>query len=280
MYTFDEWNKGFVTLNGTYYCAKKTDDKILKANFSDFNIKDQNEIKKAQKKYFDEEVFNNLNYLIDKFIERYERSEFKIDLLNNETKQVYDILFSEVPKSELITLVHWNVSFSYEKLQNFRELFKRYKLNGYEMDYSFQNSTLSPYFCDSMSPEAEFESLYSYFKFLEKSILDALCVFNPANWNKKCYLFFKFLNENYELKNGKPKYVLFYHFLYEIAQKNSHNLIFNFKHVNYIRFVTENFYPDFNKPSSPKMNKSSYYAKNSKPLLDLFIDFNSSYSEE
>ncbi len=274
MNTFNDWHKGKVTLDCTNYCKENKDDNIIIVAYSDFNEDDQQRIKNTQKEYFHQIVHDETNRLIDTFITRYNRSEFKIDLLNNEVKQLYNILFLEVPSVLYISLEHWDISISNERLERFKELYKRHKINGYEVDYSSQNSLFSPYNCKSQSPEVQFETYYEYYNFLNGVIIDAECVYNPSDWNEKCFKFFKLLEEEYQLKNGKPKYILFFHFLHEMTQKESSGIEFNFKQKNYIRFITDNYFDTFDKPNPPKMNKSSYYERNSKPLREMFKAYN------
>jgi hypothetical protein len=261
MYTFQDWNEGKVTLDCTYYFKEHRDDNIVIVKYSDFNEENQILIKEAQKEYFNQLVHDETNRLIDAFISRYNHSEFQIDLLNNEVKQLFDILYSEIPCDKFIELKHWGTIFEYEELAEIRRLFTRHKVDGYKLDYSHQNSPLSKNFDISLSHEFRMESLYNYYKFLEGIIEDAPNVFNSYHWNKNCFKLFKFLNVHVTAKTKKSKYALIYHFLkaYSGYAKIKGFYLFDFSHAEYIEFITENYYRGFSKPIAPKMNKPDYF---------------------
>lgn len=276
MNSFNEWNEGIVTLNCTYY-SKNINEKIELVTLSGFNSQDQLRIKDAQKEYFNQSVQDEANRLIDSFILRYNRSEFKIDLLNQEVQQLFDIIFTDLPSAHIIELNQWGILLNFEILEQFRYLFKRYKINGYELDYSHQNSPLSKYYNTSLSPEVLFEAIYTYYRFLEGIVKDASCVFNPTKWNRKGFELFKFLDENYSLKSGKPKYTILFHFLAGMTQKKGENIEFNFKKNGYIKFISENHFEEYDKPNPPKMNKTKYYDKNIVDMAELYKNFSAMY---
>ena len=132
MYNFDDWNNGSVTLRCTYYCKENKDDSIVLVDYSDFNEEDQIRIRAAQKEYFHQLVHDETNRLIDAFIVHYNRSQFQVELLNKEVKQLYDILFVKIPSAFYIELEHWNIVLKSDDLFHFRELHRKVKVNGNE----------------------------------------------------------------------------------------------------------------------------------------------------
>jgi hypothetical protein len=270
MYIFDDWNQGIVTLNCTYY-SKHKDETIKLVSYSDFSLEDQNRIKDAQKEYFLQLVHDETNRLIDAFIVDYNRSEFKVELLNKEVQQLFDILFAKIPRAVYLKLEHWDTFIKRDELLQFRKFHSLIKVNGKEHDCSSQNSPFSPFFSNSNNYEVRFESFYRYFKFLEKVVVDSDSFYNPYHWNENCFKLFKFLNDYVKAKTKKSKYGLIYHFLkvYSGYKESKGMYFFNFAHLEYIDFITENYDKDFSYPTAPKMNKPDNFNEVLPTLIEL-----------
>ena len=230
-----------------------------------------NAIKDAQKEYFLQLVHDETNRLIDAFIVDYNRSEFKVELLNKEVQQLFDILFAKIPRAVYLKLEHWDTFIKRDELLQFRKFHSLIKVNGKEHDYSNQNSPFSPFFSNSNNYEVRFESFYRYFKFLEKVVVDADSFCNPFHWNENCFRLFKFLDKNVTSKSKKSKYGLIYHFLkaYSGFAKMKGIYRFDFSHAEYIKFITENYYQGFSKPTAPKMNKPDNFDEVLPKLIEL-----------
>jgi hypothetical protein len=271
MYTFKDWNEGKVTLDCTYYFKENKDEKIVTVNYSDFNEEDQILIKDAQKEYFHQLVHDETNRLIDAFIVDYNRSEFKVELLNKEVQQLFDILFAKIPRAVYLKLGHWDTFIKSDELLQFRKFHRLIKVKGKEHDYSKQNSPFSPFFSISNNHEVRYESFYRYFKFLEKVVVDADSFYNPFHWNENCFRLFKFLDNNVTSKTKKSKYGLIYHFLkaYSGYAKMKGIYLFEFSHAEYIEFITENCYKGFSQPTAPKMNKPDNFDEVLPKLIEL-----------
>ncbi|MEN9998089.1 MAG: hypothetical protein RI922_1079 [Bacteroidota bacterium] len=270
MRTFNEWNEGIVTLNCTYY-SKNINEQIEIVTLTDFDSQDQLRIKEAQKEYFHQIVHDETNRLIDAFIVDYNRSEFKVELLNKEVKQLFDILFAKIPRAIYLELKHWDTLIKSDELLQFRKFHRLIKIRGKEYDYSKQNSPFSPFFTIMNNHEVRYESFYRYYKFLEKVVVDADTFYNPFHWNENCFRLFKFLDNHVTSKTKKSKYGLIYHFLkaYSGYTKIKGIYFFDFSHSEYIEYITENYYKGFSKPTAPKMNKPDNFDEVLPKLIEL-----------
>jgi hypothetical protein len=168
-YKYSNWLNGEVVLDcsSRYFNERDIKSPVI-VNLKDFSQADAEKIKKLQELIFNESVKELLEKLKNNFIQQYSDSEMREDLINGEINQCEDIMFGEIPDSELLYFEFWNVPFENQYLQELRLFLKDNIKRGVRYNYCQVHSPNSPYsFKGKYIPQVSAHALWNYYKWLK-----------------------------------------------------------------------------------------------------------------
>ena len=174
-YKFDSWFKGNVTLIYSEVSFKEKDDngKTVKPVFvtwDNFAKSEVIKIKEKQKEIFDENVNLYLTKFQTEFEKRYKKSLMAAEFLEMEKNECFNILYSEIPNSEIIITSNWKIPFNFNDLLEIQEYANKSILRGIENCLDFIHSPNNKYqIKDKIPSQVYAQTLYEYYNWLNSS---------------------------------------------------------------------------------------------------------------
>jgi hypothetical protein len=167
-YKYDDWLNGKVIINGAIIFNEKN-EKVVMVDYDNFEVEDQQEIRKRQKEYFEIEVNNLLLNHTKQFESRYSNSELKDTLINEEIQQCYDIIFGEIPNSNYVHLKFWTPIFIDTDLHEIQQYIDNVIKKGIVDNYEYIQSPNSPFLIKNKPDNRIYASfIWRYYLFLNK----------------------------------------------------------------------------------------------------------------
>ena len=144
-YKFESWYNGDVTLlySEVFYKDNENDDKNNEPVFvtwDNFAKSEVIKIKEKQKEIFDENVNLYLTKFLTEFEKRYKKSLMAAEFLEMEKNECFNILYSEIPNSEIIITSNWKIPFNFNDLLEIQEYANKSILRGIENCLDFIHS--------------------------------------------------------------------------------------------------------------------------------------------
>ena len=174
-YKFDSWFKGNVTLIYSEVSFKEKDDngKTVKPVFvtwDNFAESEVIKIKEKQREVFDENVNLYLTKFQTEFQKRYKKSLMAAEFLEMEKNECFNILYSEIPNSEIIITSNWKIPFNFNDLLEIQEYANKSILRGIENCLDFIHSPNNKYqIKDKIPSQVYAQTLYEYYNWLNSS---------------------------------------------------------------------------------------------------------------
>lgn len=172
-YKFESWYNGDVTLlySEVFYKNNENDDKNNEPVFvtwDNFAKSEVIKIKEKQKEIFNENVNLYLTKFQTEFEKRYKKSLMSAEFLEMEKIECFNILYSEIPNSEIIITRNWKIPFNINDLLEIQEYANKSILRGIEICLDFIHSPNNKYqIKDKIPSQVYAQSLYEYYKWLE-----------------------------------------------------------------------------------------------------------------
>ena len=289
-YTFEDWNSGKFTIEGTYHMpVNNVNPEII--YWHQIEEGEKQKIHNEQESIFLEFCEREYKLILNEFNQHYEKSDFKEMLVSKEIHKLKEILFNETNFSFPLEDYKWGKidPLSYDNeivIRHIRKYFSKCYIDGHTENYNFVNSPNSPNCIDfdkfDFTPEVQGEVLYRFYKYLIE-LTDEKIIFDKQYWNLKTYQLFLHLSEKFVHKKIITKYTVIFHFLNDLFKVKANGYFFLMSYQNYIEFIQKNINPAFksNEGKAPKMNKPFNYDEEYKEnLTRLEEDFKASYIRE
>lgn len=174
-YKFESWYNGDVTLlySEVFYKKNENDDKSNEPVFvtwDDFAESEVIKIKEKQSEVFDENVNLYLTKFQTEFQKRYDKSMMAAEFLEMEKNECFNILFSEIPNSEIIITSNWKIPFNFNDLLEIQEYANKSILRGINNCLDFIHSPNNKYqIKDKIPSQVYAQTLYEYYNWLNSS---------------------------------------------------------------------------------------------------------------
>jgi len=174
-YKFESWYNGDVTLlySEVFYKKNENDDKSNEpvfVNWDDFAESEVIKIKEKQSEVFDENVNLYLTKFQTEFQKRYDKSMMAAEFLEMEKNECFNILFSEIPNSEIIITSNWKIPFNFNDLLEIQEYANKSILRGINNCLDFIHSPNNKYqIKDKIPSQVYAQTLYEYYNWLNSS---------------------------------------------------------------------------------------------------------------
>jgi hypothetical protein len=143
-YTYDNWLNGDVTLVDATRVFDKGDEPKM-ADWIDFSESDKQKIKEKQSEIFIDKVNTILSEHCSQFMKRFNASEMKNELFNNEIQQCENIMFGQIPNVKVVHLKHWGIGLDHQYLTDIQLYIARTILKGIDDGLSFIHSPNTKY---------------------------------------------------------------------------------------------------------------------------------------
>jgi hypothetical protein len=171
-YKFESWYNGDVTLlySEVFYKENENDDKNNEPVFvtwDNFAKSEVVKIKEKQKEIFDENVNLYLTKFQTEFEKRFKKSLMAAEFLEMEKNECFNILYTEIPNSEIIITSNWKIPFNFNDLLEIQEYANKTILRGIENCLDFIHSPNNKYqIKDKIPPQVYAQTLYEYYNWL------------------------------------------------------------------------------------------------------------------
>lgn len=271
-FKFDSWLNGDVTLIYSEVSYKENDKPIF-VTWDDFDEADVIKIKQAQKSIFDDIVKQKLEILKSTFAERFNKSSMALELLETEKQECFNILFSSIPKTQIVFSKNWQISFEYNDVLEIQSYGKRTVLGGIDDGLDFIHSSNNRYQIRNKIPsQAYAQVLFSYYQWLEEEFSDfdeskknlttsknmkIVELENPYPGIFRDGVAYKIFIELKEMTVNPDTQLANYSFIFH-KMKNKNLIMRDTKHITFIKLLNDSFQADISVTKFPfKHQKTS-----------------------
>jgi hypothetical protein len=289
-YTYDNWWNGDVTLVYATRVFDKGDEPRL-ADWIDFSESDVEKIKEKQLGLYTDKVNTLLKAHSEQFLKRYNASEMKSELFNDEYQECNNIMFGVIPNIKVVHLKHWDIGLDNQYITDIQQYIQRTIKKGIDDGLGFIHSPNSKYE-DRTKPDSRIYArfIWQYLKWLESlvekeskseiptnPIDESKHISEPKNKYpsifKNGYAYQMFLELKAQTAINKDTELANYAFIYH-QMKRVGFILPDVKHKTFMKFLNDEYGKDitaikfnFMNPAS-KMAIFSNLLEKFRPLID------------